>query len=175
MEKNKLIIPDNRIVGLNNKPIKVKEDLKYEEYEKILKETKESPVPEVDLLHSQVLVRATPPEIIRSSGSGLIINQVKLDDYLTQDKLDKMSQNVSDEQEILAVGQFILDNGSESKKEKLKPGRYVKIDFRRFKTLRDNHQAGIVETFYDIPVFTINNNKYMVIDERDILWAFDKK
>ena len=166
MEKNNLIIPDKRIVGLNNKPIKVKEDLKYEEYEKILKETKESPVPEIDLLHSQILVRATPPEIIRTSGSGLIINQVKL---------DKMSQNVSDEQEILAVGQFILDNGSESKKEKLKPGRYVKIDFRRFKTLRDNHQAGIVETFYDIPVFTINNHKYIVIDERDILWVFDKK
>lgn len=173
MESN--IFKGPELTGIPKTPKKVLPgDKAYLDYKKAFDERNNVPVPKIDLLHSHILVKAVPPEIEHTTQGGLVINKVKLDDYLTEDKLEKMSQNVSDEQEILAVGQFISENASEDKKKKLKPGRYVKIDFRRFKTLRDKHASGIIETFYDIPIFTINGYKYMLIDERDVMWVFDK-
>lgn len=173
--KPSIITNDTRLVGLNNKPLKPfvdKSDIVYDNYKKAYEEAVNAPVPAINLMHSEVLVRACPPKMNHTTKGGIIINDVELDDYLTQDKLDKMSQNVSDEQEVLIVGQWIQDreeNYPEDKK--LKPGMKVKIDFRRYKTLKDNHVAGIIETTYDIPMFKIDGHKYLLIDDREILWS----
>ena len=139
----------------------------YEEYESKRKVALEAPVPDIKLPYSFVLTRAVPPKMIGNTEAGIMINKLDVDDR-TLARLAIMTDHVSDFQEVLLRG-FNVD-------EKVcAPGDMVRIDFRRFRTLNDDHTAGVIETSYEDPVHNIDGHDYLIIDARDIIYAKTNK
>jgi co-chaperonin GroES (HSP10) len=50
----------------------------------------------------------------------------------------------------------------------------AKISFARYRTVRDTND-GVIQTTYDVPTYNIDGHKYIMLDQRDIIWVFDKK
>lgn len=134
-----------------------------EKYNDRVKKAEEAPIPGIRVSYSYILTRAVPPKMKEMTAAGLILNQLDVD-VRTLKKLKIMTENVSDEQEVLLVGHHVTP-------EIVKPGEVVKIDFRRYKTLNDDHTPGVIETSYEIPLYEINGYEYMLLDARDIIYA----
>lgn len=125
-----------------------------------------APTPNVKVAYSYILTKAVPPKMVGTTESGLIINEIQADKRMLK-KLEIMTDNVSDEQEVLAVGIHAQDV--------VNVGDTIKIDFRRYKTLNDDHTPGVIETSYEIPLYEIEGNEYLILDARDIIYIIPKK
>lgn len=138
----------------------------YEEHQQKYNESLSAPTPNVKLPYNYVLTRATPPKMIGTTEAGIMINKLDVDER-TLTRLAIMTDHVSDIQEVLIVG-FNVDP------KVCSPGDLVRIDFRRFRTLNDDHTAGVIETSYEVPVHNIDGHDYLIIDARDIIYAKSK-
>lgn len=147
---------------------KTKMDLELDNYNKRYTKNYNVSTPDIAVPYSYILTTATPPKMTGYSESGLIINKLEVDVRLAN-KLKIMSENVSDEQRVLSIGPFVTDG------LKVKPGDMVKINFERYRTIHDNHTPGVIETQYDIPLFVIEDNEYLMIDARDVYYSFKNK
>lgn len=150
-----------------NVAFKTKQDSVMEKYNEKYLKCLNAPVPNVRVAYSYILTKAVPPKMKGATESGIILNQLDVDVRMLK-KLEIMTENVSDEQEVLLVGHHITD-------DIVKPGEIVKIDFRRYRTLNDDHQAGVIETSYEIPMYEIDGHEYLLLDARDIIYAIPKK
>lgn len=128
-----------------------------------------APVPGVKVPFSFVMTKAVRPKLINSLAH---MNLIKLDiegDEKFKAEARHMVRVVSNEQEIVSVGKNAEENFS--------PGQLVKIDFRRFTNIRDTNEAnpnGEYSSYIDVPIHRINGHDYMMIDQRDIVWAYDE-
>lgn len=137
------------------------------EYDKKRQALLDAPAPNIVVPFSNVLTRAVTPKrkVVKGfEGSMLIHDEFEIEDNYAE-QLKNMSNNVVDEQEILLVGPHVISNGN------YKPGMIAKINFARYRQLKED-TPGIIETYYNIPAYTIDGNKYIIIDERDILYAW---
>lgn len=138
-----------------------------EKYNKRFVSAMEAPIPNRRVAYSYILTRAVPPKMKGTTAAGIIINQLDVD-ARTLKKLQIMTENVSDEQEVLLVGHHIT-------KDILEPGDIAKIDFRKYKTLNDDHTSGVIETSYEIPLYEIDGYEYLLLDARDIIYVTPKE
>jgi len=139
-------------------------DHALEKYNKRYTKNLEAPIPNIKVPYSFILTRATPPEMQGYTESGLLIKEMKVDVRLAK-KLAIMSENVSDEQEVLLIGPYV-NQGIE-----LEPGDKVKINYNKYRTLNDDHASGVIETQYEIPLYEIDGNEYLLLDSRDIIYV----
>lgn len=128
-----------------------------------------SDTPDIDILHNGVLVRAVQPFMEEFSG-GVLINRLDVSTAMAQ-RLDAMTHNVDEIQEILLIGSFV----EESNNNKIIPGRFAKINFNRFKTVRPGKLQGHTDVIYEVPVIEIQGNSYLLIDSRDIEYVIKKE
>ncbi len=134
-----------------------------EKYNKRYNKAESAPVPNIKVAYSYILTKAVPPKMKGFTDTGLIVNQLDVD-VRTLKKLAIMTENVDDEQEVMLVGHLVTDNI-------VKPGDRVKIDFSRYRRLNDDHQAGVIETSYEIPLYEIDGNEYLLLDVRDVIYS----
>lgn len=143
-------------------------DASLEKYNNTLMKALEAPAPNITLHYNEVLLRAVPIEV--KSRSGIILG-LHESDYKTADRLERLSEAISQTQEILMVGGLVT---KEEQEAGLRPGRICKFRLDRFRTISDRHQTGMVETEYTVPSETIGEYKYLIIDKRDIIFTRDK-
>lgn len=139
-----------------------------EKYNKAFLEALNAPVPDIALHYNEVLLRACPAEI---KTRGNLIYSIGDNDLDIAKKLNSMSHNVDQVQEILLVGSLIT---AQEREAGLRPGRMAKIKLANFRNLTDQHLPGMIETEYTMPVEKIDGNRYMILDKRDILYTRDK-
>lgn len=144
-------------------------DSSIEKYNKNYVKALEAPVPNIRLHFNEVLVRAVPYEI--KTRSGLILS-VADSDFKMADKLERISEAISQTQEILMVGDMVSE---EEQRKGLRPGRMCKFSLNRFRQLSDRHNRGMIETEYQVPSETIKGYKYLILDKRDIIYTADKE
>jgi hypothetical protein len=163
-DKGLFVQPD--FLMKNEETLKKAGDAAIKTYNKKRQEALDAPTPEIQVPFSCVLTKAAGPKMVNALASlGLHKDQYEVDErFLAQMKI--MNDNVSDEQEIVLVGTLV--------DEIFKPGKMAKISFARYRTVRDTND-GVIQTAYDVPTYTINGSKYIMLDQRDILWVFDKK
>lgn len=137
-----------------------------EKYNTRYNKANSAPTPAIKVAYSYILTKAVPPKMKGFTDTGLIVNQLDVD-VRTLKKLAIMTENVSDEQEVLLVGHHITD-------DIVSPGDSVKIDFSRYRRLNDDHTAGVIETSYEIPLYEIDGNEYLILDARDIIYSRPK-
>lgn len=143
-------------------------DASLEKYNTKYTEALNAPAPKISLLYNEVLLRAVPIEV--KSRSGIILG-LHESDYKTADRLERLSEAISQTQEILMVGDLIT---KEERAKGLTPGRICKFRLDRFKTISDRHQNGMIETEYTVPSEEIDGYKYLIIDKRDIIYIKDQ-
>lgn len=139
----------------------------FEKYNKRYNKAISAPVPNVKMVYNYILTKAVPPKMEGYTDAGLILNTLEVDIRMAK-KLAIMTENVSDEQEVLLVGNHVT-------KDIVEPGQSVKIDFRRYRTLNDDHTAGVIETSYEIPLYEIDGNEYLLLDARDIIYVIPEE
>lgn len=127
-----------------------------------------APIPNIGLHYNEVLVRAVPAEI---KSKGNLIVSVGDNDFNIGSKLNKMSDTVDQVQEILMVGRLISQAEQDAG---IRPGRLCKINLKNFRGITDEHQPGMINSEYIMPIEIIDGHKYMLIDKRDILYTKDK-
>lgn len=170
METNKggIILPSTGIIDLNGKKMTL-ENKETSHQVKSYKDNRikalSAPTPGIEVLHNNVLVRAVGP-YIKTKQNGIIVNKLFLSPQL-ESIFDDMSYPVDDVQEILLIGDYVSSN----KESKVRPGMYAKIDFGRFKTVRNGKNMGHTDVFYNIPVESFDGHDYMLIDMRDIRYV----
>ena len=135
----------------------------YEKHKEKYDTSLSAPIPKIKLPYNFVLTRATPPRMIDKTEGGILVNKLDVDER-TMQRLLIMTEHVSDVQEVMMTG-FNVDE------RVCVAGEHVRIDFRRFRTLNDDHTAGVIETSYEVPVHTIDGYDYLIIDSRDIIYA----
>lgn len=155
------------ISNINDKIRSATIDQVYSAHKEKLDKAMNAPIPDVKIPYNFVLTRAAPPAMIGKTKAGLILNKLDVDDR-TLTRMKIMTENVSDKQEVMMMG-FNVDPRVCS------VGDTVMIDFRRFRTLNDDHIAGVIETSYEVPLFNIDGEDYLLIDSRDIIYAKEKK
>lgn len=138
-----------------------------DEYNKVYLKRLKAPKPDIRVAYNYVLTKAVPPKMIGTTDAGLIINKIDVDNRMLA-KLKIMTENVSDEQEVLLTGSLVDP-------KVVVPGEIIKIDFKRYRTLNDDHTAGVIETSYEIPIYTIDGEEYLLLDSRDIIFTREKK
>lgn len=163
-EKGLYVQPD--FLMKNQETLKKAGDAAIKTYNEKRQAALNAPVPEIQVPFSCVLTKAAGPKMVNALASlGLHKDQYEVDErFLAQMKI--MNDNVSDEQEIVLVGTLV--------DEIFKPGKMAKINFARYRTIRDTND-GVIQTSYDVPTYNINGHKYIMLDQRDIIWVFDKK
>lgn len=144
-----------------------KYDLELDQYNKRYIKNNSAPIPNISVPYSYILVKAVPPKMKGVTESGLHLAEKEIDVRLAK-KLKIMSENVSDEQEVLAMGPYVTEG------LKVSVGDIVKINFDRYRKLHDNHNAGVIEMEYDIPLVIIEDNEYLLIDARDVYYSIPK-
>lgn len=122
-----------------------------------------APAPNIRVPYSYVLTKATPPKMQDETASGLVTNQMEVDLRLAK-KLQIMSENVDDQQEVLLCGEHVL-------KSVCVPGDIVRINYDKYIRINDDHTAGVIQKSYEIPLYEINGEEYLLIDARDIIYA----
>lgn len=143
-------------------------DATIEKYNKKYTKAMEAPVPKVNLLYNEVLLRAVPKEI--KSKSGLIISLGEdQSDYSIAHQLNRMTHAVSMKQEILMVGSLVTD---EEQQRGMCPGSIAKINLKKFRSLHDRSTPGVIEHEYEIPLEVIDGYEYILVDKRDILYTY---
>jgi len=178
MEKNQIIfnspvVKDESGLFLDPEVSKQKHTKKagddaIEKYQKRYNANKTAPTPDITVPYSYILTRATPPETKFITDGGLLLPTIVADVRMLQ-KLQIMSDNVSDDQEVLIIGPHVT-NGLE-----VEPGDVVKINYNRYRRLHDSHTPGVIETEYEIPLYEIEGNEYLLIDARDVLYVKKQK
>lgn len=138
-------------------------DESLEKYNKNYIDALEAPMPDITLPFSQILTRAVPFEI--RTKSGIILNATEAN---IASALNKFSEAIDLTQEILLVGAMAKENYSY-----ITANKQVRINPERFRRIKEDHRPGVVELEYVLPVYTINNYKYLIIDVRDILYIIN--
>ena len=100
--------------------------------------------------------------------NGILVNKVIMSHDLAE-KMEDMTYNADDIQEILLVGNYVEENTP-----RIKPGKFAKIDYGRFKTVRNGKNQGHTDVVYMIPVVEFNNDLFLLIDSRDIQYVIEK-
>lgn len=131
---------------------------------KTISDMLKAPAPKIRVPFGCVLVRALPPRLVDNSGQLILTRTEQIADERYLEQLKFMNENVRDEQQIVLKGRLVED---------FQVGEVVKINYNRFRSVKDTIQ-GQIETFYDIPTYTIEGMKYIMIDQRDILYAFEE-
>lgn len=166
---NNLYIPNKDIVLDQNTNTAIENNQIAKTYLEKRNQSITSPIPKIELLHNNILVRAVQPYMEEFSG-GVLINRLDVSSQLA-DKLEAMTYNVDDIQEILLIGNYVeaTDNN------KILPGKFAKINFNRFKTVKSGRNQGHTDVIYEVPVVEFDGNKYLLIDSRDIEYLINKE
>lgn len=172
-----IVIPGNNLSIEDKKEILLHESEKKKldiertqsKYEEVVQRKKNSPIPKIHLLKSELLVRSVPP-IINTSVSGIIIDGI--DGTAAElNRIKNSTENVSDFQEVLLVGNHIASQENNI----IEPGDFVKIDFKQYHGIKPGSQDGQVVTQYNIPLFRIDGEDYLLIDFYDIKFVQKRK
>lgn len=160
-----LLVDPGLIENKQKELIKTSADRAIEKYKEILEERLNAPTPDVKIPYSYILTRAVPVKTKEYTEGGLLIGM----DVREAKKLDVMSENVSDEQEVLLKGKYVTeDNGIE-----VEVGDTVRINFSRYRTVEEGEHAQVI-VGYAVPLYTIDGNKYLLIDSRDVQYVKPK-
>lgn len=126
-----------------------------------------APVPGVSVPFSFVMTKAVRPKMINTLAHTKMIQiDIEGDEKFKREAVS-MVRVVSNEQEIVSVGGNV---------EQFKVGQLVKIDFRRFSAIRDTNESnpnGEYSKTIDVPIHKLGGHEYIMIDQRDIVWAYD--
>lgn len=141
-------------------------ELAVEKYNERYVKNINAPTPNIKISYSYILTKAVPPKMTGTTASGLIINQKEVDVRMAK-KLEIMSENVSDEQEVLLCGEHVLKSVCE-------PGDTVRINYDKYLRLNDDHTSGVIQKGYEIPLYEIDGNEYLLLDARDIIYSIPK-
>lgn len=137
-----------------------------EKYNKRYTQNLNAPTPNIKISYSYILTKAVPPKINETTESGIIINDKQVDIRMAK-KLEIMSENVSDMQEVLLCGEHVL-------KSVCVPGDTVRINYDKYLRLNDDHTAGVIQKGYEIPLYEIDGNEYLILDARDVIYSIPK-
>jgi len=180
--KNKDILKTNQTVVRSEKGLYVDPDiiklsetkkaesaveLAIEKYNERYVKNINAPIPNIKISYSYILTKAAPPKMKGVTKSGLILNELEVDVRMAK-KLSIMSENVDDLQEVLLCGEHVLESVCV-------PGDVVRINYNKYLQLSDDHQAGVIEKTYDIPLYEIDGNEYLLLDARDIIYSIPKE
>lgn len=161
------LLVDPSVIENNQKQlIKTSADQAIEKYNNTFKSRSEAPIPNVRVPYNNILTRAVPVKTKEYTESGLLLDSASMDVRMAQ-KLDAMSDNVADEQEVLLKGPYVKD-GLE-----LEEGDTVKLDFTRYKRVKEGMHSEVM-VYYEIPIHTIDGNQYLLLDARDIQYVIPK-
>jgi hypothetical protein len=145
------------------------QDAKLEAHNKARRDEIRAPSPGVKVPFSFVMTKAIRPKMINLlAHTSMVQLDIEGDEKFKSDSRG-MVRVVFNEQEIVSVGKNAADN--------FEVGQLVKIDFRRFVNVRDtNEQApnGEYSKYIDVPIHRIDGHDYMMIDQRDIVWIYEK-
>ena len=158
-----LYVGQDVVKSNESKKMKTAADVDLEKYQARYKKNNEAPTPNIRVPYSYVLTKATPPKMQGETAGGLLINQVEIDARMAK-KLQIMSENVDDQQEVLLCGEHVL-------KSVCIPGDTVRINYDKYIRINDDHTAGVIQKSYEIPLYEINGEEYLLIDARDIIYA----
>lgn len=163
-----LLVDPGMIEAKQKELTKTTADMAIDKYNKVYKERSEAPIPDIKIPYNNILTRAVPVKTKEYSESGLILDSSSMDVRMAK-RLEVMSDNVSDEQEVLLKGKYVTeDNGIE-----LEVGEIVKLNFSRYKSVQEGqHQEVVVG--YEIPICTIDGNQYLMVDARDVQYIKPK-
>lgn len=145
------------------------QELRIEAHNKARRMEIKAPVPGVKVPFSFVMTKAVRPKMINTLAH---IKLVQIDiegDEKFKREAQSMVRVVSNEQEIVSVGKNASENFS--------VGELVKIDFRRFMAVKDTNESnpnGEYSKYIDVPIHMIDGHEYMMIDQRDIVWMYEK-
>jgi len=145
------------------------QDRKIEAHNKLRRKEIRAPKPGVKVPFSMVMVKAVRPKMINTLAHMNMINVTIEGDERFKREASTMVRVILDEQEIVSVGKNAEEN--------FKVGELVKIDFRRFMALRDTNESnpnGEYSKEIDVPISAIDGYEYIIIDQRDIRWTFDR-
>ena len=162
-----LYIPNKDLVLPDNVSKAMTENTLVKNYKSKREKLINSEAPKIELLHNNVLVRAVTPYMIEKQ-NGILVNKVIMSHDLAE-KMEDMTYNADDIQEILLVGNYVEENTP-----RIKPGKFAKIDYGRFKTVRNGKNQGHTDVVYMIPVVEFNNDLFLLIDSRDIQYVIEK-
>jgi hypothetical protein len=164
-----LVEPDFLLAKGENKTTFADTDAKIASHNKERRRELRAPIPGVKVPFSMVMVKAVRPKMINTLAEMNLINiDIEGDERFKREAVT-MVRVILDEQEIVSVGKNAEENFA--------VGELVKIDFRRFTALRDTNVAvpdGQYSKEIDVPICTINGHEYIIIDQRDIRWTFDR-
>jgi co-chaperonin GroES (HSP10) len=125
-----------------------------------------APTPNIKISYSYILTKAVPPKLNETTAAGIIINEKEVDVRMAK-KLEIMSENVSDEQEVLLCGEHVMASVCV-------PGDTVRINYDKYLRLNDDHTAGVIQKGYEIPLYEIDGNEYLILDARDVIYSIPK-
>jgi hypothetical protein len=145
------------------------QDMQIEAHNKARRDEIRAPIPGVNVPFSFVMTKAVRPRMINKLAHLKMIQiDIEGDEKFKRDA-ESMVRVVFNEQEIVSVGKNAQENFS--------VGQLVKIDFRRFTAVKDTNEStpnGEYSKYIDVPIHNINGHDYMMIDQRDIVWVYDK-
>jgi len=145
------------------------QDGKIEAHNRARRDEIRAPKPGIKVPFSAVMVKAVRPKMINTlAHMGMIKVDIEGDERYKREALT-MVRPIFDEQEIVSLGKHAEENFS--------VGDLVKIDFRRFMALRDTNvdsPDGQLSKEIDVPISTIDGHEYVIIDQRDIKWTFER-
>lgn len=128
-----------------------------------------APVPGVKVPFSFVMTKAVRPKMINTLAHIKLVQlDIEGDEKFKRDS-QSMVRVVFNEQEIVSVGKNAEEN--------FKVGQLVKIDFRRFMAVKDTNESnpnGEYSKYIDVPIHMIDGHEYMMIDQRDIVWTYER-
>jgi hypothetical protein len=161
------LLVDPSVIENNQKQlIKTSADQAIEKYNTTFKTRSEAPIPNVRVPYNNILTRAVPVKTKEYTESGLLLDSASMDVRMAR-KLEVMSEAVSDEQEVLLKGPYVKD-GIE-----LEEGDIVKLNFSRYKSVQEGQHSEVI-VGYEIPLYTIDGNQYLLLDARDIQYVIPK-
>lgn len=163
-----LLVDPGMIEAQQKSLIKTTADAAIEKYNKVFKERSEAPTPNIKIPYNYILTRAVPVKTKEYSESGLLLDSSSMDVRMAK-RLEVMSDNVSDEQEVLLKGKYVTEDSGID----LDLGDTVKLNFSRYKSVQEGQHAEVV-IGYDIPICTIDGNQYLMIDARDVQYIKPK-
>lgn len=153
--------------GLFVSPDTITKNVVLDKYNQRYLKNLNAPIPNIKISYSYILTRAVPPKMTGTTESGLILNQIETDSRMLK-KLEIMTENVSDEQEVLLCGEHVLNSVCE-------PGDTVRINYDKYLRINDDHTAGVIQKGYEIPLYEIDGNEYLLLDARDVIYSIPKK
>ena len=87
---------------------------------------------------------------------------------------------LSDVQRVIKVGPYVGTYNTSGEKINFGEGDWVKVNYKRFwrpkdkKSLRDGNEYNETDIEYSIPLVIFNNEEYLLIDQGDVEYFWDK-